>query len=286
MAQSLHFGQTAYAFHVSPSTLSRMIQRIEDHLGCAVLHRDNRTVQLTVAGKQFKDFAIQQISQWQAFQSSLHTQQQQITGKLSLYCSVTAAYSHLPKVLDGFRRKYPQIEIILETGSVAAAVDKVKNNQVDIAITALPENLPNNLDFYPIAKIPLCIIAPSIDCPVSQQLLPRQVDWQSVPIILPDHGLARKRFENWYRQKGVGKPNIYATVAGHEALVSMVALGCGVGIAPEIVIANSPVQERIKRITDPSILKPFELVLCYGKKQQQQPIIKEFLMTVRESFGA
>ncbi len=281
LAKSLHFGQTAYAFHVSPSTLSRMIQRIEDQLGCQVLERDNRSVQLTSQGRQFEAFAMQQIQQWQAFQSSLKTQQKQLTGTLSVYCSVTAAYSHLPQVLDGFRRVYPQIEIILETGSVAAAVEKVKSNQVDIAITALPEKLSSRLDFHPIAKIPLSIIAPTIDCQVSQQLQPRQIDWQQLPIILPEHGLARKRFEDWYRQKEVGKPNIYATVAGHEALVSMVALGCGVGIAPEVVIENSPVKERIRRLTEPTAIKPFELVLCYSKKQKHQPIVNAFLNTLQ-----
>ena len=126
----------------------------------------------------------------------------------------------------------------------------------------------------------MSIIAPTIDCRVTQLLAQRQVDWQQVPIILPDHGQARKRFEQWYRQKGVGKPNIYATVAGHEALVSMVALGCGVGISPEVVIENSPVKERINRLTATSIIKPFELGICASKKRVAEPIIHAFLSTM------
>ena len=35
-------------------------------------------------------------------------------------------------------------------------------------------------------------------------------------------------------------PMIYATVGGHEAMVSMVALGCGVALLPEVVLENSP----------------------------------------------
>ncbi|HAD91386.1 MAG TPA: HTH-type transcriptional activator IlvY, partial [Alteromonas macleodii] len=40
LATSLHFGITAEAMYVSPSTLSRVIQRLEDELGCTLFKRD------------------------------------------------------------------------------------------------------------------------------------------------------------------------------------------------------------------------------------------------------
>jgi len=42
LANSLHFGKTAAAYHLSPSTLSRSIQRLEEELGSQLLIRDNR----------------------------------------------------------------------------------------------------------------------------------------------------------------------------------------------------------------------------------------------------
>ena len=52
LSQSLHFGKTAQAHHISPSTLSRAIKRLEDEVGGELLHRDNRTVVLTDVGKK------------------------------------------------------------------------------------------------------------------------------------------------------------------------------------------------------------------------------------------
>ncbi|WNC68716.1 HTH-type transcriptional activator IlvY [Thalassotalea nanhaiensis] len=283
LANTLHFGQTAHAHHVSPSTLSRMIQRIEEEVGCKLLQRDNRTAVLTKAGVKFEAYANQQLQQWQEFQGDILAEQPQLTGKLSIYCSVTAAYSHLPQLLDGFRRLYPQIEIMLETGNAEDAVGKVIDRQVDFAIAAHPESLAKSCYFHAIAQIPVSIIAPLVDCQVKQQLEQRQVNWQDIPIILPEHGPARNRFEKWYRQKGEGKPNIYATVAGHEALVSMVALGCGVGVAPEVVLENSPVKDRVQRLTVPSAIKPFELGICCLKKRMNEPVINAFMATVLES---
>ena len=34
-----------------------------------------------------------------------------LSGELRLFCSVTAAYSHLPPILDRFRAEHPQVEI-------------------------------------------------------------------------------------------------------------------------------------------------------------------------------
>ncbi len=47
-----------------------------------------------------------------------------LSGELRLFCSVTAAYSHLPPILDRFRAEHPQVEIKLDTGDAADAVEK------------------------------------------------------------------------------------------------------------------------------------------------------------------
>ena len=97
-----------------------------------------------------------------------------------------------------------------------------------------------------------------------------------MPIILPEHGVARKRFEQWFRQKYSGRPNVYAQVSGQEALVSMVALGCGIGIAPNVVVENSPVKDRIELLPG-TLIAPFDLGLCCFKKKLNDPLIAEFM---------
>jgi LysR family positive regulator for ilvC len=276
LAQNLHFGKTAQIYFVSPSTLSRIIQRLENELGCQLFLRDNRSVQLTEAGQKFLQFTEQQLAQWQSLQQEINHQQIQLTGKLHIYCSVTAAYSHLPPLLDKFRQQHPQVEIMLTTGDAADALEQIQQKTVDIAIAAYEDNFPKSLFFHNIAKIPLTIIAPTIACKVQQQIHQQAIRWQEIPIILPEHGTARKRFEQWFRKKQLGKANVYATVAGHEALVSMVALGCGVGIAPQVVVDNSPVKERVENLTEDDEIPPLNLGICCLKTQQQQPLIKAF----------
>ena len=113
LAESCHFGKTAAAMYISPSTLSRQIQRLEESLGHQLFLRDNRTVQLTAAGEQLKKFAQETVLQYQQLQHALNHQSPSLTGELRLFCSVTAAYSHLPQILDQFRAEHPQVEIKL-----------------------------------------------------------------------------------------------------------------------------------------------------------------------------
>src|SRR5690606_30075247 len=54
LSRSLHFGRTSTECHISPSALSRAIQRLERDVGHALFARDNRSVELTPKGKRFQ----------------------------------------------------------------------------------------------------------------------------------------------------------------------------------------------------------------------------------------
>lgn len=281
LAKSLHFAKTAEAHHVSPSTLSRIIQRLEVEVGCSLLHRDNRTVVLSEAGKQFRQYAEQQIEQWYIFQHAINQKQVELQGKLRIFCSVTAAYSHLPPLLERFRQQHPLVEIMLTTGDASDALEQVEKQAVDFAIAARPEQLSRIFSFYHLAQIPLAVIAPVMVCQVQQQLQ-KTFRWSDIPIILPEHGPARKRFEHWFRKKQQGKANIYATVSGHEALVSMVALGCGVGIVPQVVVENSPVKDRVQYLNHVGEIEPFDLGVCCLNQNKDQPLINAFFDAIKQ----
>lgn len=278
LAESRHFGRSARAMHVSPSTLSRQIQRLEEHLNQPLFVRDNRTVTLTEAGEQLRQFAQQTMLQYQQMRHTLGQQGPSLSGELHLFCSVTAAYSHLPPILDRFRAEHPSVEIKLTTGDASDAVEKVDSGEADIAIAGKPETLPPGVAFSILEDLTVVLIAPALACPVRTQVQQPIPDWTKVPFILPEQGPVRRRIELWFRSKKITNPFIYATVAGHEAMVSMVALGCGIALIPEIVLENSPepVRNRVLIIDRNDENTPFELGVCVQKKRLNEPLISAF----------
>jgi len=276
LSGTLHFGKSAQALHINASTLSRSISRLEDAVGLPLFERDNRSVKLNQAGEKFLNFAQTSIEQWQNIKFELTHHSGELSGHLRIYCSVTASYSHLPAVLDKFRLQYPSVEIELSTGDSALSVDKVANKEADISLAARPDKLASRFSFISLGKVPLSIIAPKVTCQAQQLVSQKIIDWRKVPFILPEHGPARRRINHWFKQMGISSPNIYATVAGHEAIVSMVALGSGIGIAPEVVVATSPVRDRVQLLTNVSDIEPFDLGFCVLKKHIQEPHVQAF----------
>ncbi len=272
LCDSKNFSKTASAMHISPSALSRQIQKLEEETGQSLFLRDNRSVELTPAGKKLLPVALRILSEWQQYNAQIDGNEQELKGEIRLFCSVTASYSHLPDLLSDFRIQHPLIEFKISTGDPAQAIGKVLADDVDIAISAQPEQLPARIEFETISEIPLSVIAPIGVSNFADELQKDKPDWSSIPFIVPESGTARERANVWFKTMKI-KPTIYAQVSGHEAIVSMVALGCGVGIAPDVVINNSPVKEKIQRLKVASI-KPFKLGVCCKRSQLDNPLVK------------
>lgn len=274
LCDSRNFSKTASVMHVSPSALSRIIQRLEEDIGQPLFVRNNKTVELTAAGKTLLPSAKQIVTEWQTVKSALREDEMLLKGKLTLFCSVTASYSHLPDLLAQFRQQYPQIEIQLLTGDPAQAVDRIQDDSADIAIAAKLQTMPTSLIFKPIDKVSLSVIAPKFSA-TGSQIQTDSIDWNNTPMILPESGTARELADKWLKEKR-SSPNIYAQIAGHEAIVSMVALGCGIGVAPDVVIDNSPMKDKIERVKSESI-EPLELGLCCKVSRGKEPLLSALL---------
>ncbi len=280
LAETLHFGRASELSHISVSALSRNIMQLEESLGVKLFERDNRSVTLTKAGKDFTHYANETINQWDIIRSSLQESSQTLSGELSVYCSVTASYSFLYDILRKFRLAYPQVELKLHTGDSEHALNKTLSGTEDITMGAIPQRLPQGVEFKAIANSPLIFIAPRentelISLANTQTASMMQENWQKIPMILSEQGVARKNANHWFNEINV-TPNIYAQVAGNEAIVSMVSLGFGIGIVPQIVLNNSPLKESVEIVTPPIELAPFNIGLFTLEKKLKNPLVSAF----------
>lgn len=275
LASSLSFAKTSDQMFVSPSTLTRVIQRLEDELGSTLFERDKRSVRLTNAGERVQRFARLWLDEWHQLQLDLQLTSIELSGTLRIFCTVTASYSHLPDLLNKFRLQCPKAEIQLVTGDASMAIERVRSDEADVAIAACPEQLPANLFFQQITRVPIKLIAPLIPCKVNDLLAKEPINWNEIPMILPEHGPSRSRFDKWLQDKAIS-PAVVAKVDGHEAMVSMVALGSGITIVPEPVLQHSPVRDRVRILDIDYQYKPFELGVCMLQKRRQEPLLQAF----------
>ena len=278
LSRNLHFGKTGFEMHLSPSAVSRNIQRLEDSLGHTLFNRDNRSVSLTEQGEIFHRYAMDVLNRFDALQIELGQTSEALSGTLTLFASVTASQSILPTVLSRFRKDYPGIHIQLETGYAVNALRRLFEG-CDVVVAALPDDDDEQLHKRIITSIPIVTVAPE-SAPDIEHLLEGEVDWSTVPIILPSAGQARDSIDEWLKLQNI-RPNIYAEVAGNEAILSLVALGCGVGFVPELVMNDSPLADRVRVIISGPILSDFHVGFCSRKNSlASSPVIQAFWASI------
>ena len=287
LSETLHFGQTAAACNLSPSAVSRLVQRLEQFVGQKLLQRDNRQVHLTPAGRHFQNYARKTVDDWQQLRTDLSQNEATLSGEVSVFGSVTASYSILTQILPTMRENHPGIEIKLRTGDQADGVERVLDGKEDSAIIAIPDNFPDKLSFLPLQSTPLKLIAPNMPS-ASTRILDRilskesEPDWSKIPFVLAERGLARERLLQRL-QKLDSKPTIYAQVAGHEAVVSMVSLGFGIALVPELVIEHSPQRKNVRVLPWFTDLPAFQLGLCAMHERLDDPLLNALWQCVQQS---
>jgi len=247
---------------------------MEDEVGRILFERDNRMVKLTEAGFLFRDYAKTMLDNWQILKDKLMDEHSTLSGEISIYCSVTASLSILPDILGAFRSSYPEIHIRLQTGDASIAIQKVAQGETDIAVAALPESLPNNLDFRILTDTALVFIAPKIPWEFSG-MREKPIQWDKIPMILSEHGLTRKKVDAWFRKKKM-QPNIYAQVSGHEAILSMVSLGCGVGAVPKLVVDKSPLKNNVIILDIEPKISPYAVGICVQRRKLKSRLVQAF----------
>src|SRR3954471_11270569 len=84
LSRSLHFLRASRACHVSPSTLSRAVQRLEQETGSVLLERDRRSVRLTAAGDRFTEHARETLERWQRLQRDLRGRHDKLSGTIAI----------------------------------------------------------------------------------------------------------------------------------------------------------------------------------------------------------
>ena len=289
VAETLNYSRSSEILHISLSAVSRTIQRLEEEVGQRLLERDNRSMRLSPAGIEFRSYAQRTFEDWQQLRHRFGGESE-LSGQISLFCSVTASYRVLAPILEAFRVTHPAVEIMMHTGDQADGISRILEGQDDVAVSGRPSQLPRRLEFLPLLESPLQFCAPAADCAVRDMVVagnPAEgdIDWGGIPFIVPERGITKEMLDAWFSERGI-RPRIYAQVAGHEAIVAMVSLGLGIGIAPQLVIESSGMAARVSPIPVPDGLPPLTVGLCSLGQRLASPLVKSLWDVAGQTYSA
>ncbi|MEV5964857.1 HTH-type transcriptional activator IlvY [Kribbella sp. NPDC051952] len=267
LARTLNYGRTSLECHVSAATLTRTIQRLEVRAGARLLDRGPRGVVLTADGQRFTTYAEEALALWDDYRAGAD-EPAELAGELKIFATVTACQALLPDLLAPLRSAHPQIRLDIRTGDAAAALARLDEGEVDAAVAGIPRRLPQSLVTRPLAVTDLVLVTASggdADSPASL------ADVRG-PFVVPARGLVREAAFRWFRTTGM-KPVIAAEPDGHEALLTLAALGYGTGIVPRLVLDSSPIADRLVELPNDSLLDPLTIGVCVRRADLHRPLI-------------
>ncbi len=275
LSRTLHFGETSRECHKSPPALTRIVQRVEEELGANLFVRTHRRVELTEAGRRVAAFAGEILSRYDALAAELRERGPELEGRLRIFTTVTASFTLLPDALERFRRVHPRVRIELETGDPVDALPRVERGRIDVAVASVPDRLPKAMVGRTLLRTPLLMVAPTAPGEVAERTRARRLRWAELPMILPRTGATRDHVDRWFRRRTI-RPTLYSEVAGSEAILSLVALGCGVGVVPKLVYERSPLRNRVRVLDIEAPIADLRVAACAARARLRQPVIRAF----------
>ncbi len=144
-----NFVQAAEHCHVTQSTLSMQIKKLEESLGVLIFDRSKKPIQFTSIGVQIVAQAQIGLSEIERIRTIIKMNQQEIADDLAIGILPTLSPYLLPLFLIPFTRKNPNIKIRVLELQTDQIIKKVRTNELDIGIIATPVE-EQNLNTIPL----------------------------------------------------------------------------------------------------------------------------------------
>jgi DNA-binding transcriptional LysR family regulator len=94
------------------STVSRRISRLEEHLGCQLLHRSTRAVTVTKDGELFFEYCLRSLGVLRDGERALQNQRAQPRGVVRIAIPYVLGQSLVAPLLAGFLNEYPDMRLV------------------------------------------------------------------------------------------------------------------------------------------------------------------------------
>jgi len=155
-----HISAAAEALHTSQPGISKQIQLLEAELGFAVFERSrNRIVGITQPGQEVVAIAQRMLADVDNLRNLKEDFAARAGGSLILATTHTQARYVLPKVIEQFLRRHPEVSLGLRQGNPTQICEMVEAGDADIAIGTETTRAFPNLVMLPCFDLARSIVA-------------------------------------------------------------------------------------------------------------------------------
>lgn len=229
VADLLHFGRAAAELHLSQPALSGRIRTLEKEMGVSLLQRDRRSVALSEGGAAFLPRARDLVARSVTATTLARRAARGESGTLRLGFTVIAFYTALPRVVQRFRSRYPDVRVELKEMNSPAVEEALAGDVIDLGILHPPVSAAA-LTTLDLPAEPLVLAVP-LDHPLAGRAALTFAEVADVPLLVAPRWVgpaAYDRLAACFAAVNV-HPRIVQEVFPMTTLVGLVSAGAGVG---------------------------------------------------------
>lgn len=274
----------ARALGLSPSAVSKSVQRLEQQLGLRLLTRTTRSLTLTAEGRDLHEHALRLLQEVERIEQAAASARAEPAGVLRVTAPLPVGVHILAPALGRFRRLHPRLTIDLRLGD--RYTDLVEEG-IDVAIR-VGETGDARLIARRLAPHRLCAFAaPDY---LAARGTPR------TPDDLAGHDCVNFRYQSsgqalrWPFRSGERTlervPDAGITVDVTNSVLAVLAGGGGIGIAPTYAAAGLVAAGRLLPVLHDYAVARFDLIALWPESRRGSPNVKAFVAFLGELFPA
>jgi len=275
VAATLSFTQAAVSLGYVQSSVTAQIQALEADLGVPLFDRLGKRVVLTDAGRRLLAYAEKILALTEEARSVVADEVEPV-GSLTISAPESLCTYRLPAVLQEFRSRYPQVQLLFRPAPTADMRRRVSEGLLDLAFV-LDEPIQSvNLVAAQLLREPILVLAPP-DHPLAAQREVHVADLAGFQVLLTESGCTyRKLFEQVLSAAGVYLP-APLEFSSVEAIKQCVMTGMGITVLPAMTVSRELAERRL--LVLPWADRPLEVItqMIWHKDKWLSPALHAFI---------
>lgn len=131
VAEEGNFTRAGRRVHATQPAISAHIKALEEELGVQLFDRTPRGVELTAAGSELIEDAIDVLAAAEKMQARALTLQGEVSGKIALGLCTDPAYLHVTKLLSSMTDRFPKLNLKLVQSPSGLILTEIRAKNLD-----------------------------------------------------------------------------------------------------------------------------------------------------------
>ena len=270
VASHLSFSKAAEVLYISQPAVSKQIKKLESELGIPLIERNGNSIKMTSSGESLLGYLQEAKIIQRKLQSDIDIikHQQTTKGELKIGASTTISLYVMPRILSSFRRKFPDVKLLLINRNSENILKALISKEIDIAIVEAHYKI-NSVHIKPFIEDEIIAVC-SKHSPYGKTEITLN-DLKNIPIALRERGSGTHAVIKHYLEKKnikIGELDVVARLGGTEALKNYLAEDNSIGFLSQLAVRNELQSGILREVNIKSfrVNRMFEFVMRKGEE--------------------